>query len=185
MTITLPNKAHLLPREVQAFLGISRSTLYRYLEAGIIPSVRMGDLYRIPRDEFMKSCQSKGNETKRRLKPTDLATNIDFKLLSQKDFFKKIMQQPRQIWNGEEFLLLKKPIVYMWYRGQEILYVGRGLIGITRMFSPHERLKDIKPNDAVVAWFFERQAEAIEAERSLIAHLKPKLNTVYKNDKVA
>ncbi len=50
----LPNKTHLLPREVQGFLNISRATLYRYLKDGIIPSVRVGEMYRVPREEFME-----------------------------------------------------------------------------------------------------------------------------------
>ena len=64
--MNLPNKAHFLPHEVKAFLGISRSTLYRYLRTGIIPSVRVKGLpgspwrglYRIPREEFLKWYES-------------------------------------------------------------------------------------------------------------------------------
>jgi len=50
----LPNKPHLLPHEVQAFLGISRTTLYKWLEEGVIPYRKIGGkLYRIPRNEFI------------------------------------------------------------------------------------------------------------------------------------
>ena len=54
----LPDKAHLLPHEVKKFLGISRTTLYRYLKDGIIPSVRIGDMYRIPREDLVKWYES-------------------------------------------------------------------------------------------------------------------------------
>jgi excisionase family DNA binding protein len=50
----LPNKPHLLPHEIQSFLGLSRSTLYRYLQRGIIPAKQIGDAYRIPRDKFLE-----------------------------------------------------------------------------------------------------------------------------------
>ena len=39
----------LLPKDVQAILHISRSTLYKYLADGTIQSIRIGNHYRIPR----------------------------------------------------------------------------------------------------------------------------------------
>lgn len=63
MATLLPNKAHLLPREVEDFLGISRATLYRHLKNGVIPAVKIGILYRIPRDEFMKKYAERHNGT--------------------------------------------------------------------------------------------------------------------------
>lgn len=51
----LPQKANLLPREVQNFLQISRATLYRWLSRGIIPAVKLnGNGYRIPREMFLE-----------------------------------------------------------------------------------------------------------------------------------
>lgn len=41
--------AVLLPKDVQAILHISRSTLYKYLADGTIKSIRIGNHYRIPR----------------------------------------------------------------------------------------------------------------------------------------
>lgn len=49
----LPNKPHLLPREIMAFLCFSRATVYRYLKNGVIPSKHIGQDYRIPRAEFL------------------------------------------------------------------------------------------------------------------------------------
>ncbi len=57
----LPNKAHLLPREVQDFLRLSRATIYRYLKDGIIPSVKLGEMYRIPHEEFIEWYDSTHN----------------------------------------------------------------------------------------------------------------------------
>jgi len=54
----LPNKPHLLPREVQSFMGISRGTLYRWLKDGIIPARRLGGSYRIPRQELLEWYQA-------------------------------------------------------------------------------------------------------------------------------
>lgn len=42
----------LTPREAAAVLRLSLQTVYRHLEAGEIPSVRVGKTYRIPRAEF-------------------------------------------------------------------------------------------------------------------------------------
>ncbi len=47
----------LLPKDVQAILQISRSTLYKYLADGTIKSIRIGSLYRIPRS-FLDSSLS-------------------------------------------------------------------------------------------------------------------------------
>lgn len=52
-TAELPNKPHLLPREIMAFLCFSRATVYRYLQKGEIPSKQFGQDYRIPRAEFL------------------------------------------------------------------------------------------------------------------------------------
>ncbi len=57
----LPDKPHLLPREVKVFLRLSRATVYRYLKVGIIPSIRIGKLYRIPRAEFLQYVETHRN----------------------------------------------------------------------------------------------------------------------------
>lgn len=55
----LPNRPHLFPREVQRFLEIGHSTLYRWLKNGTIPAKKVGDIYRIPRAEFIAWYNSK------------------------------------------------------------------------------------------------------------------------------
>lgn len=40
------------PDEVARILRISLATVYRRLEDGELPSIRIGDLYRIPIEEF-------------------------------------------------------------------------------------------------------------------------------------
>ena len=59
--MNLPDKPHLLPREVQVFLRLSRATVYRYLKLGIIPSIRIGKLYRIPHNEFLEYARTHQN----------------------------------------------------------------------------------------------------------------------------
>jgi excisionase family DNA binding protein len=54
----LPTQFDTLPRiltveEMAAFLGIGRSLAYSLVKRGEIPSVRLGRLYRIPRDTLM------------------------------------------------------------------------------------------------------------------------------------
>ncbi len=38
------------PKEVQEMLGISQTTVYRWLETGKLPAVKIGKLWRIPAD---------------------------------------------------------------------------------------------------------------------------------------
>ena len=44
----------LTPSEVQQLLHISKSTLYRLIRSGQLPSVRVGGVYRIRMSEFEK-----------------------------------------------------------------------------------------------------------------------------------
>jgi excisionase family DNA binding protein len=43
------------PLEVIPLLGISRASVYRRLEDGTIPSIRVGRLYRIPVEAFHRA----------------------------------------------------------------------------------------------------------------------------------
>ena len=46
------NRPFLTPKEVADVLRITRQTVYRQIDLGEIPAVRVGKSYRIPRSEF-------------------------------------------------------------------------------------------------------------------------------------
>lgn len=50
--IELPNKALFRPDEVAKILGVSTMTVYRRIEDGTLAAVRIGGLYRIPRESL-------------------------------------------------------------------------------------------------------------------------------------
>ncbi|MBI2097213.1 MAG: helix-turn-helix domain-containing protein [Candidatus Sungbacteria bacterium] len=50
----LPNRDLLYPHEVQKFLRIGRSTIYKFLDEGTIPGKKIAGLWRIPRAEFVE-----------------------------------------------------------------------------------------------------------------------------------
>ena len=50
----LPNKTHLLPREVAEFLRISRGRVYQLMLDGKMPSKKIAGSWRIPRADFME-----------------------------------------------------------------------------------------------------------------------------------
>jgi excisionase family DNA binding protein len=55
----LPKKALLRPDEVAKFWGVSRATIYRWADSGVIKAVRKGGVIRISREEAEKiSCES-------------------------------------------------------------------------------------------------------------------------------
>lgn len=77
---------------------------------------------------------------------------------------------------GADVLLLRAPLVYVWYRGDAVLYVGRGR-GLGRPLDPaHHRLSGIQPTDVVRFWKCASTEEADVLEGRLIAELAPTLN---------
>jgi len=58
--IDLPNKKLLRPDEVAAFWRVSVSTIYRWIDIGVMPGVKKGGTVRIEREEAKKS--KKGEE---------------------------------------------------------------------------------------------------------------------------
>jgi len=48
--------------EAQEFLALSRATVYRLLEAGTLPSVRIGGARRVPWSELLKFAEVKGEK---------------------------------------------------------------------------------------------------------------------------
>lgn len=50
--MNIPDKALFRPDEVAAILQVSTMTVYRRIEDGTLAAVRIGNLYRIPRESL-------------------------------------------------------------------------------------------------------------------------------------
>lgn len=53
--IDLPLKKTLRPDEIAAFLSLSRRTVYRWIKAGRLPSLRLGGSVRVLREDLIKA----------------------------------------------------------------------------------------------------------------------------------
>jgi len=80
---------------------------------------------------------------------------------------------------GTDVIALRQPMVYIWRRGDELLYVGLGTKGVQRpLASDHHVLLDIEPSDRLDIFFCETDIQAVDLEKKWIRQLKPKLNQV-------
>jgi excisionase family DNA binding protein len=52
LTTQAPDVAYLTPKDIQRELRISERSCYRLLQAGSIPSIKVGHLYRIKRSDL-------------------------------------------------------------------------------------------------------------------------------------
>lgn len=83
---------------------------------------------------------------------------------------------------GETVLLFKKPCVYIWFRGEETLYVGMSGNGLDRMLRPdHDKLGDrgkdhVLPTDHFIIWPVETVGVAEALERVAIQAFSPRYN---------
>jgi hypothetical protein len=79
--------------------------------------------------------------------------------------------------SGADVCALRRPLVYAWFRGEEVLYVGKGAMGMYRPLHPkHHRLHDIAPDDELRFWACANAAEAEAFESQLIKRWRPRLN---------
>ena len=67
------------------------------------------------------------------------------------------------------------PIVYVWSRGPEVLYVGMSIRGLERPLSAsHEKLRGFAAGDTLTVW---RTDDPVSLETTLIERLRPPHNT--------
>jgi excisionase family DNA binding protein len=91
--------------------------------------------------------------------------------------FSRGLQSPDRSFTGDEVVNLRQPMVYVWRRGDEILYVGLGTKGIQRpLASDHHILLDILPSDRLDIFFCPTDVQAAKLEEEWIRHLKPEKN---------
>ncbi len=86
-------------------------------------------------------------------------------------------RKPDFSFTGSDVIALRQPMVYVWRRGDEVLYVGLGTKGIQRpLSSDHHMLLDIVPTDRLDIFFCPTDVDAANLEEKWIHHLKPTLN---------
>lgn len=89
----------------------------------------------------------------------------------------QLKKEPLAVFSGEWVLNHRRPIVYLWLRADNCLYVGKSANGIVRPLSPaHHRLANIEPADQLVVFEMENDAVARRTEARLIRGLNPLLN---------
>jgi predicted GIY-YIG superfamily endonuclease len=82
--------------------------------------------------------------------------------------------------SGADFKTFKKPLVYIWKRGDEFLYVGSSERGIIRMLEPHYVISElsISDDDVIRFEYFETKEEAVERELYLQQLHRPRYNKI-------
>ena len=91
------------------------------------------------------------------------------------------LQSPDFSFTGDEVINLRRPMVYVWRRGDEVLYVGLGTKGAQRpLASDHHILLDILPSDRLDIFLCPTDMQAAKLEEKWIRHLKPKKNRANK-----
>ena len=76
-------------------------------------------------------------------------------------------------------LTTKSPLVYVWRRGKQTLYVGMSKVGLSRPLGKHPVINEaesVRPEDILGTWYFETAEEAYSFEKRLIDQLRPKYN---------
>ena len=86
----------------------------------------------------------------------------------------------QQIFTAEEIQALTRPCVYLFLRGDEVLYVGRSYRGILRPFSPTHHRQPLKPDRVKILWF-SGHWQADRVEQILISTLRPVANQKVKS----
>jgi hypothetical protein len=92
----------------------------------------------------------------------------------------ELAQVNREVcFTGSFYQQMRGPMVYVWMRGGDWLYVGRSYSGVERVFaSGHHRFNahPMEDDDMIRVISCETKQEARELERQLIVEHKPKFN---------
>ena len=169
----LPRQSNLTLPEVARFLDLPIPAVKRLILKKGLPCFRIGNAWRVSRELFLFWYKQNPDYLARTVGPRRHWEKV---FASKEDCLAWLEPRPRETWNGADFLALHRPIVYIWYRGRKILYVGMSFYGIARIFASHHRLKNVQLDDTITVWFFDNEAEARETERALIEHFQPKFN---------
>lgn len=86
------------------------------------------------------------------------------------------------VMTGLQVQLLRAPLVYVWRRGSDVLYVGRSSEGLRRILNPrHHKLHAIEHADTVEFIPAGTVNNAIQLEADLIERMEPRFNLIAGN----
>lgn len=89
---------------------------------------------------------------------------------------KEELGRPLIDWDGSAVHAHRQPIVYLWLRGDAVLYIGQSAMGVQRPLGSHERLQHIEATDRLVVFTVKTAKMALALEDRLIRRLNPQLN---------
>lgn len=111
--------------------------------------------------------------------------NEDLYKLSERELFEKIINglfKHKQVrFNKEQIRVFTSPCVYVFIRGNDVLYVGMSRVGLQRVFTPKENVscEDLfKDADDLIIITTDTVEEARQLEKYLITQLLPQYNRV-------
>ena len=84
----------------------------------------------------------------------------------------------KRTFESEEIAKLFSPIVYVFRRGEKILYIGFSACGVGRPFSPSHKMNQLpeKPAMDIDVYFFDLVEEAFEFEQRLLSQYRTEYN---------
>jgi hypothetical protein len=72
---------------------------------------------------------------------------------------------------------MRVPMVYLWTRGPDVLYVGMTAQGLVRPLDPrHTQLRGVQPGDLLHIW---RTENPVALEDAVLYHLRPRFNRTH------
>ena len=88
--------------------------------------------------------------------------------------------------SGVQFHETRKPIVYIWKRKDEYLYIGLGACGISRILCNHEHInaKNVEIQDEILWIYLDTIEQARKKEYDLIREHKPRYNIACNPDQL-
>jgi len=86
----------------------------------------------------------------------------------------ELLGEPLMTLDLEALTRLRRPLVYVWTRGQDVLYVGSSGNGVERPLARgHEKLRGFQAGDTLTIWPAD---DAAATEVDLIRRLRPRFN---------
>jgi len=103
------------------------------------------------------------------------------------DRIRTLLTNPDRRIEGDDVVALRSPLIYVWRRGERVLYVGMSTAGIGRPLNPqHHRLMNLVLGDHVDLYLFDpRHADARRLailEGYVIQELRPELKRASPHD---
>ena len=85
-----------------------------------------------------------------------------------------LLRNPNQVLTNEQVRQLQRPLVYVFMKAGEVLYVGSSQNGIGRVVDPHHHRSNVRGDaDEVRLFYFPTIGDTLQAEAKFIRELQP------------